>query len=98
MRPVIRAALLFGAGVFCSQATGCKFAASASEVQGYYVLRKPEATIQLDLNPNMTYEERIRFPSGQTITLEGKWDFGLPLNVVELDGAANVAERLDPQH
>jgi hypothetical protein len=67
-------------------------------VYGRYVLRRPEATVELTLKQDMAYEESIRFTSGQVVVLRGKWRFGLADRDVELDGAAQVSAPLDPDH
>jgi hypothetical protein len=65
---------------------------------GHYVLRKPEATVELDLNQDMTYRETILFRSGQKAEVSGKWFFVPADSSVSLIGAATVAIPIEPGH
>jgi hypothetical protein len=88
-------------------AVGCAIR-SVTEVQGRYLLHKPEADVELDLKKDMTYEETTRFHSGEQLAISGQWRFDPKVSgswqfdtddqFVVLDGAANVSERLAPDH
>lgn len=85
------------AGWVCLLA-GCGHPSTAREVQGHYTLQKREATVHLDLKEDMTFVETIHFPSSEVVTIRGNWDFQPKVYIVDLDGVANVAEKLDPHH
>jgi hypothetical protein len=77
---------------------GCSEPITATEVFGRYFLRKPGATVELDLNRDMTYLETIRFDSGQNVAITGKWFFVAADGSVSLNGAAELAIPLYPEH
>jgi hypothetical protein len=82
--------------ILVSLSLGCWEPRTVKEVQGRYKLKKQEAIVYLSLKEDMTYEEAIHFPSGEVITITGKWDYNY--GFVMMDGAANLSKKLEPDN
>ena len=79
--------------------SGCSFVTDVEQLYGHYSLKKPEATVELELRRDMKYTEIIYFSSGQRIETSGPWRLRKMGGdgIVELDGFLAVRETIEPK-
>jgi hypothetical protein len=74
------------------------FVSSADKIYGNYSLKTPDAVVELELPRDMRFKETVKFYSGKTTVITGRWWFDLidDEGEVELDGGARLSKNMSP--